>query len=60
METYSCIRPIKFIDSILENYGVAKLKGNTCVQVNHLPDKEEIPDPAALKALQGHRASSTG
>ena len=42
-----------FVDSLLEKYGLSRLKGNASVQIDKLP-QEAIPSPAELKKLQTH------
>ena len=41
----------KFIEGLLEKYGMSRTKGNSSVQIDKLP-QEDISTPAALKALQ--------
>ena len=42
-----------FVDSLLDKYGLSRLKGNASVQIDKLP-QEAIPSPAELKKLQTH------
>ena len=43
----------QFIDGLLEKYGLTRLKGNSTVQIDKLPE-EQIPTAAELKKLQTH------
>ena len=44
----------KFTMSLLEKYGMKSGKGNSCVQVDKLPETPDPPSPAKLKSLQGY------
>ena len=44
----------RFVESLLEKYGMNRTKGNTCVQVDKLPAELDPPSPKDLKALQGY------
>ena len=43
----------QFIDSLLEKYGLTRVKGNTSVQTDKFPE-EALPSPAELRKLQCH------
>jgi hypothetical protein len=41
-----------FVNSLLSKYNMSSGKGNKCVQIDKLPEEEDIPTPKDLKALQ--------
>ena len=49
----------KFIEGLLEKYGMSRTKGNSSVQIDKLP-QEDIPTPAALRHCRLTAGSSTG
>ena len=44
----------KFVEMLLEKYGMSRSKGNSSVQIEKLPDTENPPTAVVLKTLQTH------
>ena len=44
----------RFVNSLLEKYGMKSCKGNTCVQIDKLPIELDAPTPQVLKQIQSY------
>ena len=43
-----------FVKSLLVKHGMSNQKGNSSIQVDNLPDQQDIPTAGQLKELQGY------